>query len=270
MPGNPIENIWAIGLTMNTSDTPADNWARTIIDLPLSPGPLRDLTLERQELAGTNNLELAQDMFKVRLANSEGRRESADLLIKKMYAWRGYRTSEALSDTPNRITLMADLKGQIIGTLTLGLDSSTGLLADQLYKDEIDALRQARRFVCEFTKLAIDRDSHSQRVLAALFHLAYIYAHKLHDATDFVIEVNPRHAVFYKRMLGFTQLGEERQCPRVNAPAILLRLTSEYVVENTTKYGGEMRELADVCTLYPFAFSPADEAGITQRLMRGD
>ena len=87
---------------------------------------------------------------------------------------------------------------------------------------------------------------------------------------NFVIEVNPRHAVFYKRMLGFTKLGEERQCPRVNAPAILLRLTCEYVAENTAKYGGAMCELPDVRSLYPYAFSPADEAGITRRLVRGD
>ena len=253
---------------MNTSDTPADNWAKTIIDLPLGTEPLHNLTLNRRELAGTNSLALAQDMFKIRLANSEGRRESADLLIKKMYAWRGYDTSTARNNTPNRITLMADLKGQIIGTLTIGFDSCSGLLVDQLYQDEIDRLRQARRLVCEFTQLAVDQDSHSQRVLAALFHLAYIYAHKIHGATDLVIEVNPRHAVFYKRMLGFSQLGEERLCPRVNAPAVLLRLTCEYVAENTAKYGGAMCELPNVHTLYPFAFSPTDEAGIMQRLMR--
>ena len=254
---------------MNADDTPADSWAKTIVDLPLDAGPLHSLTLERQELTGTTSLSLEQEMFKIRLANSEGRRESADLLIKKMYAWRGYDTSGIFNDTPNRITLMADFKGRIIGTLTLGFDSSTGLLVDQLYKDEIDRLRQAQCFVCEFTKLAVDQDSHSTRVLAALFHLAFIYAHKIHGATDLVIEVNPRHAVFYNRMLGFTPLGEERLCPRVNAPAILLRLPAEYVSKHTALYGGSMRDLPGVRSLYPFAFSPADEAGITQRLLRG-
>lgn len=255
---------------MDTHETPADSWAKTIVDLPLRPSALCNLSLDRQEPAGTNSLSLEQDMFKLRLANSEGRRESADLLIKKMYTWRGYDTSGVLNDTPNRITLMADFKGRAIGTLTLGLDSSTGLLVDQLYKDEIDRLRQAHRFVCEFTKLAVDQESYSKRVLAALFHMAFIYAHKIHGATDLVIEVNPRHTVFYKRMLGFTQLGEERMCPRVNAPAVLLRLTCEYIAENTAKYGGAMQELPNVRSLYPFAFSPTDEEGITQRLQRGE
>ena len=170
---------------MQSSEIPADSWAKTIVDLPFHMGPLRNLTLERPEPSGTNSLALEQDKFKVRLANSEGRRESADLLIKKMYAWRGYDTSGALTDTPNRITLMADFKGKVIGTLTIGLDSAIGLLVDQLYKDEIDRLRAAGRFVCEFTKLAIDQDANSNRVLAALFHLAFIYAHKIHGATDF-------------------------------------------------------------------------------------
>lgn len=253
------------------SDSPSGNgWPQTIVDLPLSAGPLRVLTLERQELAGTNGLSITQDMFKIRLAHTEGRRESADLLIKKMYAWRGYETGNVSIDAPNRITLMADHKERVIGTLTIGFDSHTGLLVDQLYKNEIDGLRQAKRLVCEFTNLAVDQDFNSRRVLAALFHLAFIYAHKIHGGTDLVIEVNPRHAVFYKRMLGFTQLGAERTCRRVNAPAVLLRLTCEYVAENTAKYGGEMRELPDVPSLYPFAFNREDEAGIMQRLLRGD
>ena len=252
---------------MNKSDCPANNWASTIADLPLNPGP-KNLTLDRQDPAGTNTLALEQDKFKIRLANSEGRRESADILINKRYSWRGYGTARALNDEPNSITLMADLKGHIIGTLTIGLDSGAGLLVDQLYQDEIDRLRHEHRIVCEFTKLAVDQASHSKRVLAALFHLAFIYANRIHGATDLVIEINPRHAVFYRRMLGFTQLGEERMCPRVNAPALLLHLTCEYVAEQTKRYGGAMRDLPNVCSLYPYALSASDETGITQRLLR--
>ena len=39
-------------------------------------------------------------------------------------------------------------------------------------------------------------------VLAALWHISYIFCHKIHHCTDYIIEVNPRHAVFYNRMLG--------------------------------------------------------------------
>jgi hypothetical protein len=41
------------------------------------------------------------------------------------------------------------------------------------------------------------------------------------------IEVNPRHARFYRVLFGFAQAAGERLCPRVMAPAVLLRLEIE-------------------------------------------
>jgi hypothetical protein len=75
-------------------------------------------------------------------------------------------------------------------------------------------------------KLAIDKVS--KRVFAALIHISYIYAHNIHGYTDYVIEVNPRHVMFYKRMLGFRDFGGKRECTRVGAPAVLLRLELDY------------------------------------------
>ena len=252
---------------MITGKNLADNWAATIVDLPLGATPLRSMSIDRQERADASSIALDQQQFKIRLANSEGRRESATLLIKKMYAWRGY-DSISVTDNPNRITLMADTNGQVIGTITIGIDSPAGLLVDGLYRDEIDLLRSQGCAICEYTKLAVDQEIKSKRVLASLFHLATIYAHRIHQATDAVIEINPRHALFYKRMLGFEPLGEERMCPRVNAPAVLMRLKFDYLDSQVEKYGGTMHELPGVRSFYPFFFSPADEQGITTRLMR--
>jgi hypothetical protein len=253
---------------MSAHDNPADHWAHTIVGLPLGAPPLRTLSLERQERIDTHNIALDQQQFKIRLANSDGRRESASLLIKKMYTWRGYETAGASSDTPNRITLIADLEGHVISTLTIGLDSGAGLLVDTLYKDEIDRLRQDQRRVSEFTKLAVDQAVKSKRVLASLFHLAYIYAHLIHGATDTVIEVNPRHTLFYKRMLGFEQLGQERMCPRVNAPAVLLHLPFAFATKEIARHGGAFVEIPGVKSIYPYFFSRQDESGMVARLMR--
>ncbi|MDP1683483.1 MAG: long-chain N-acyl amino acid synthase [Burkholderiales bacterium] len=255
---------------MNNPESPADRWSQTIIGLPLDEAqPLREVSLARTDLR-TTNISLAEQQFKVRLANSEGRRESASLLIKKLYAWRGYDISGMDLDRPNRITLMADALGQPIGTITIGLDSPSGLLVDSLYHDEIEQLRQAGCSVCEFTKLAIDQDIKSKRVLASLFHLACIFAHRIHGATDITIEINPRHAPFYRRMLGFTLLGEERLCPRVQAPAVLLRLTFAYLNEQVEKYGGTFQDIPGVRSFYPFFFSKQDEDGIAERLERSE
>lgn len=254
---------------MSRFKAPADEWSNTIVELPLQPGHrMEQMSLEREAPKG-ENLVLAHGQFKIRLANSEGRRESASLLIKKMYAWRGYDTESPPAERPSRITLMADIGNQPIGTLTIGFDSPQGLMVDSLYFAEIDKLRQQGRTVCEFTQLAVDQAIKSKRVLASLFHMAYIYAHRIHGATDVVIEVNPRHVAFYKRMLGFEKFGEERMCPRVGAPAVLMHLDFAHAEREIGKYGGTFAEVAGVRSIYPFFFSPHDEAGIIARLLGG-
>src|SRR5213076_1695759 len=70
------------------------------------------------------------------------------------------------------------------------------------------------------------RSAATKRVLAGLFHTAYLYASKLCGYTHAVIEVNPRHVAFYGKELGFNPIGTERLNTRVNAPAVLLALRS--------------------------------------------
>jgi hypothetical protein len=162
---------------------------------------------------------------------------------------------------------MAFQSNKVTGTLTLGLDSPNGLLADELYKSEIDSLRAAGHKVCELTKLAVDQPQTSKRVLAALFHIAYIYGRVMQGYTDVVIEVNPRHVIFYKRMLGFKEFGPVRLCGRVNAPAVLLRLEIGYVDRQIELLGGKTESAKGDHSLYPYFFSKEDEKGITQRLL---
>lgn len=248
-----------------------DSWARTIVDLSLGRArPLSALSAEPSEREGTRQVSIDEEKFKIRLATTEDRRESASLLIQKMYSWRGYSTGAPTAQTdPNRITLLAGQGDKVIGTLTIGFDSPAGLLADEMYKAEIDTLRAAGRQIGELIKLAVDRDMRSLQVLAALFHLAYIYGRNIHSLTDAVIEVNPRHVNFYQKMLGFERLGDEKMCPRANAPAVLLRLQGNYISEQIQRLGGKGDTVRGEKSLYPYFFSPTEEAGITQRLMRG-
>jgi hypothetical protein len=213
---------------------------------------------------------LDEEKFKIRLATTEDRRESASLLVQKMYSWRGYATGAPIAGAdPNRITLLAALGDAVIGTLSIGFDSPAGLLADELYKAEIDILRAEGRKIGELVKLAADRSVSSMQVLAALFHLAYIYGRNIHGLTDAVIEVNPKHVGFYQKVLGFERIGEEKMCPRANAPAVLLQLGHEYLTEQIRRFGGKGAKAAGERSLYPYFFSPEEEAGITQRLIRG-
>ena len=154
----------------------------------------------------------------------------------------------------------------VIGTLTIGFDSEAGLLVDEVFHDEVDALRSAGRQVCESTKLAMKGVVRSQRVLAAMFHVAFIQAHRVRGCDNLLIEVNPRHTRYYETKLGFQRLGTEQLNRRVNAPAVLLSLDLWYAHDQIDKFGGKPELHAVERSLYPFGFSLREEAGIVRRL----
>lgn len=211
-------------------------------------------------------LVLVRSGYRVRHANSLAQLKKARTLIKSMYAWQGYATDStaALQETPNCVTLEASTAKKLFGTLTVALDSEDGLFADELYRSEINILRRTGRRVCEITTLAFNPKYSSKEVIASLFHLAYLYAHHMHNATDILIEVNPRHASFYQRRLGFRQIGEPRTCARVNAPAVLLHIALDYGAKQIAKYAGS-RDPKER-SLYPYFFSEAEVQGLTNRI----
>jgi hypothetical protein len=230
--------IIGVAVPIGMSIAPVEN------EGPPPPG-VKELLMDRKE-------------FKIRLADNEGQRSSANMLIKKMYSWRGYASAFSAEKQPNRITLVASSGNVTVATLTL--------LVDELYKEEIDHLRAVGRKLCEFTKLAVDSGIRSKQVLASIFHIAYIYAREIRGQTDLFIEVNPRHVRFYEKMLGFSQFGVEKTNTRVNAPAVLLRVELDYVKDQIDKYGGRPNMGEAVKSLYPYGFSPAETEGIANRL----
>jgi hypothetical protein len=241
---------------------------QTIIGVPFeSPHPLRSM-LSKGEAANDVPAR-AQRLFTIRAANSLGQRSSASILINRMYSARGYRCtglpSEACTD---KITLTACEHDDVMGTITVGFDAPEGLAVDQLFRDEVDALRCKGR-VCEFTKLAMDSLVRSKRVLASLFHVAYIFAHRIHRIQRLLIEVNPRHVRFYERMLGFDVVSAPRHNPRVDAPAVLMVLDFAHAHAQIAKFGGRQDMAEGERSLYPYFFSVPEEAGIVARVRRG-
>lgn len=233
-----------------------------------SPHQLRTLCIPESNFDASPDYATDQQLFHIRMVNSEGQREAASLLIKKRYSWRGYFIDSSLGHEPNKISLLADTQGETVGTMTLCLDGDIGLPADENFGDKLDELRAQGRRLSEPSRLAID-DNVPKRVFASLIHISYIYAHNIHGFTDWVIEVNPRHARFYKKMLGFQDFGEERNCTRVDAPAVLLRLKLEYMAEQIQKFGGLMEQHGKERSFYPYFFPRWDEPGITDRLKTG-
>jgi hypothetical protein len=207
-------------------------------------------------------------VFHVRLAMSAGGHEAASVLLRKMYAWRGYAFDPGNTRAGHKITLYAETGGVLVATMSLCLDVGGMLPADENFRDRLDALRRQGRRLCEPSHLAIEPRV-SKQVFASLIHISFIYAHNIHGFTDYVIEVNPRHVVFYKRMLGFVDFGGERACSRVGAPAVLLRLPLDYMGAHIRKWGGTNGQHGKERSFYPYFFPSWDEPGITARLLAG-
>lgn len=201
----------------------------------------------------------------VRLADDIAQRNSASILVNKMYAWRGYGDNHLIPARPTHSTFTASDNDDLIGTLTLAVDSPAGLAADAIFRDEIDEYRrQTGAKVCELTKLAFNSTVPSKPMLAALFHIVFIYGQRQHQCTDLFIEVHPRHRRFYQAMLGFNPIGETKINASVRAPAQLMVLKISEIREQIDRYAGQGDDAA-TRSLYPFFFSPREEDGIYRR-----
>lgn len=215
---------------------------------------------------GMQDIVTDESSFGIRLVDTPEGRSKASMLIHKMYAWRGLAGAHEITSDPNRVTLMAHSHGEAVGTLTLGLDSPSGILADQLFKPEIDVFRAQGKRVCEITKLAFDMGASSKSYLAALFHLSVIYARDIHACDYIFIEISPRHRGFFNHSLGFQQLGEEKINPRVNVRGILMHVPLSYMTEQTQRFGGKGAAAVGERSFFPLFYSPREEQGIINRL----
>jgi hypothetical protein len=208
--------------------------------------------------------------FKIRVAKREGFREAAGTLIERRYSERGYQTSRKQPEDPNLFTFVAYDEGKLVGTVGIRIDSERGLSADQLYKDEVDTLRSAGCRLCEYTRLAVDHEAISKPVLAGLFHTAWMFTYYLRYCDFAVIEVNPRHAPFYRRALMFEPLGQERLNTRVNAPAVLLCLQNDRFPAEIQKFGGKPELAKTTRLMFPYWFGERQAEGILGRLRELD
>lgn len=211
---------------------------------------------------------LERNGYNISLVNSLKQRIKVSTLIKHKYAMRGYHTKDSsiFSSNPNQITFAAYSEELLLGTVTLIIDSNKGLLADQLYKQEIDFFRKKNknRKICELSKFAFN--SGSKEVFASLFHVAYAYAYSIYRVEDAFIEINPRHILFYKRMMGFKQIGRERICQRVNAPAVLLHLNRDYMRNQILIQAGSTQ--CSKKSIYPYFLTQQEERSIINRILR--
>jgi hypothetical protein len=210
---------------------------------------------------------LQKDDIGIRLADGREQVDEVGMLVTRMYRSRGYLvpvSEVSAADSIRRVTLEACYKNRTVGTLTVNLDTSDGLHAEELYGAEIGAFRRRGARPCEFTRLAVDAEECGMKALACLFHLGFIFAYRIHHASDLFIEVNPRHAPFYRRKLGFAQTGEGKLCPRVNAPAVLLHKSLDALADELERLGGMHAPQSK--SFYALGLSPAEENALVQSI----
>lgn len=191
-------------------------------------------------------------------------------LVERRYGDRGLATTRERYSSRNDdgdVVCTARHGEQIVGTLSVRFDDGSGLHADLLFGPELDQWRAQGVQLCEFGGLAVDKHSHDpKRVLAQIFHLGYLHAHRRRGYDRLIIEVNPRHVPFYRRCLGLLPLTAARHNPRVEAPAVLMSISFAEVREQIARWGGQPEMQAAARTFYPLAWDEATEATMLAKL----
>jgi hypothetical protein len=191
-------------------------------------------------------------------------------LVERRYAHRGLAvTREQFSSRKrdNDVVCTARDGSRVVGTLSVRFDGPGGLHADLLFSAELDQWRAAGAKLCEFGGLAVDKHSHEpKRVLAQIFHLGYLHAHRRARCDRLVIEVNPRHLGFYRRCLSLVTCTAARHNPRVNAPAVLMSIDFAEVRNQIALWGGHPESVVSARSLYPLAWDADTEAAMLSRL----
>jgi hypothetical protein len=213
--------------------------------------------------------------YRICVASDRDARERAYRLAYRVYRDSGYAPQNSdmivskYDSDPQTFTLLAeDSNGCEAGTITLIFDSGKGLPCDEIFQPELDNLRKKGRRLVEVTRLAIDKDhAGSRSLLIHLFNFQSVFARQVKRYTDQMIEVNPRHVNYYRRLLAFELAGPERPCPRVNgAPAVLLRL--EHVVQQQEIARASGTQRSSPRSLYAHFCSLAQEEPIAEFLAR--
>ncbi len=169
----------------------------------------------------------------IAVATTENEFRQAENLVRSAYSGLGYDTgflgsqSSGQRQDPMRLTVLARIGNQPVGTFTAFLDGPDGMQAELSYPDEIAAIRAMGRPLAELGQFAtrpFDSLPMSQRVISALLNAGYLLCASLkQQRLAIVFEVNPHH-VNYWRSLGWQVAGPPRHCVRVNAPSVLMIL----------------------------------------------
>lgn len=171
--------------------------------------------------------------IQLRVAASRGERQAVFELIYRSYLRAGLCTKSdcGMRATPYQLLpttdlFLAELRGQVISTVSLVRDGELGLPMEALYAEEVAARRAAGMRVAEVSCLA-DRRQGTARFFGLFCDLSRLMAQLARNTgvDELLVVVNPRHAPLYRRYMAFEQIGDEREYDAVEGfPAVALSL----------------------------------------------
>jgi len=132
-------------------------------------------------------------------------------------------TYHLLSSTNEFIAVSQE---EVIGTVSLIGDGELGLPMESIYPEPVKEYREQGLKIGEVSCLAIQRDQ-SQNFMKVVVGVTRVMSQfaRANGLQKLLIAVHPNHAQFYKRLMGFEQIGPERNYPNVrNAPAVAYAL----------------------------------------------
>jgi hypothetical protein len=169
----------------------------------------------------------------IRVASSRAEREDAFRLAYRCYLRAGLcgPSASGLRATPYQLVpstdvFIAELRGEVISTLSLVRDGALGLPLEAIYPAEVHTRRRASVRIAEVSCLA-DRRKSEARFFGMFCDLARVMVQMAdrEGIEQLLIAVHPRHARMYRRAMGFEQIGDYRDYPAVNGnPAVALCL----------------------------------------------
>ncbi len=176
---------------------------------------------DRRRRKGHIDLSLAIDRHQI---------EGAYALVQAQYLRSGYAKPGGAVRfvshccVPTTHTLIASVKGTVVGTASLILDGPLGLPLETTYPAETQVLRQAGERLAEISCLATRRRGDA-KVLLGLYRGIYALCRYRFAVDRLCITVHPRQGRFYQKALLFDVIGPVRDYAACNhAPAIALGL----------------------------------------------
>ncbi len=205
-----------------------------------TPHPLERRRTVRIKRSNLLNLHLDDiDRPAIKIAETLDEYEQSFRLVHDTYLRMGYLKEpqpqgllfSAYSLLPETVIFIAKSYLTVISTLTEIFDTEAfGLPMDIIYKPELDTLREKGRRIVELSALVTPPKLRWRNLFMLLAQVMYQYS-RYRGVDDLCIAVNPKHVSFYKNILLFEDFGPERHYPRVDAPAVALRVDMQHIAD---------------------------------------